>query len=337
MAENNTLKFPQNSDFNTIVREGGTEMVAGNAIRLINELKPVYSRELEYQAEPNMAFRQFAAVKTELMTAPGNTIKMLTYNNLKLGEALTEGERIKTQAMTSAMKELVVKEHGTAVGITAAALQFSFVDEMNNALKLLGRNIAHTIETELRDVAIAGGTGTSKLFADGVAARANVAKALSTNDIKSALEVLATNNVPKVAGSYYVCFVSPHQARGIMDSEDFVNASVYAGKDELLRDEIGRVGDVRFIQTTLMPNGSAPVGDTLNGYSAELVGAGSGSANVYQALVMGEDYYAIAYALAPEIRTDTPADFQREIKVGWYGIYGCGVLNPTHGVVIESL
>ena len=104
MAENNTPKFPTSNDINTIIREGGTQLAAGNAIRLINELKPVYSRELEYQAQPVMRFYQFAAIKTELMTQPGNTIKMLTYKNLELPPELLEGERIKSQTLSSSMK-----------------------------------------------------------------------------------------------------------------------------------------------------------------------------------------------------------------------------------------
>lgn len=345
MAENNIPKFPSANDINTIIREGGTELVAGNAIKLINEMKPVYSKELEFQAEPVMRFYQFAAIKTELMTQPGNTIKMLTYKNLQVPDALQEGERIKSQAMSSTLKEIVVVEHGTSVAMTSLAMQFSFVDQMANALKLLGRNIGHAIEEELRDVACAGGVGTSKVYgrAKGgvkVATRGALtvgANELSVATIKDAMEILATNNVPKFDGAYYICFVSPHQARTLMDDPDFTQASIYASVDELLRDEIGRVGDVRFIMTTMMPNGEVEEGNTLGGYKADLKGAGANGANVYQAVLFGEDYYAMAVALPPEIRTDTPQDFQREIKVGWYGIYGSAVLNPTHGVILETV
>ena len=51
MAENQTLKFPTANDINTIIREGGTELAAGNAIRLINELKPVYSTIISVNAK----------------------------------------------------------------------------------------------------------------------------------------------------------------------------------------------------------------------------------------------------------------------------------------------
>ena len=83
-----------------------------------------------------------------------------------------------------------------------------------------------------------------------------------------------------------------------------------------------------------MPNGAAAESDL--GYEADLKGAGKSSANVYQAVIFGEDYYALAESLPPEIRTDDTEDFGREVKIAWYGIWGTAVLNPTHGVVIES-
>lgn len=98
--------------------------------------------------------------------------------------------------------------------------------------------------------------------------------------------------------------------------------------------EIGRIDDVRFVVTTLMPNGAASENEL--GYSADLKGAGADGVDVYQAVVFGEDYYALAESLPPEIRTDDTEDFGREVKIAWYGIWGADVLNPLHGVVIES-
>ena len=44
----------------------------------------------------------------------------------------------------------------------------------------------------------------------------------------------------------------------------------------------------------------------------------------------------LAESLAPEIRTDDTEDFGREVKIAWYGIWGTAVLNPTHGVILET-
>lgn len=98
--------------------------------------------------------------------------------------------------------------------------------------------------------------------------------------------------------------------------------------------EIGRIDDVRFVVTTMMPNGAAAESEL--GYDADLKAKGKNQEDVYEAIIFGEDYYCIAENLAPEIRTDATADFGREMKIAWYGIWGTDVLNPTHGVVIQT-
>ena len=287
-------------------------------------------------------FYEFAARKTDLTVNPGNEIKMLTYNNLKVSSPLEEGKHIKTQTLSSSTKSIKVVEHGTAVMITEAAIRFSFVNELEIAMRQLARNYVTTLELELRDVAVKGGSGTSKVFGrqkDGakITARNQIAAGVNTltvATIKDAVEILATNNAPKIDGSYYICFVHPHQSRDLRDDPSWINASNYGAPEQLFNGEIGRIDDVRFIETTIMPNGAAAESDL--GYVAELKGAGASSANVYQAVIFGEDYYALAESLRPEIRTDDTEDFGREVKIAWYGIWGTAVLNPGHGVILET-
>ena len=71
---------------NTVVATG--TLAGGEAVKLDNNVRAVYSKEIEFQAMPIMKFVQFADVKTELGTQPGLTIQMMTYNNLKRGGAL---------------------------------------------------------------------------------------------------------------------------------------------------------------------------------------------------------------------------------------------------------
>ena len=98
--------------------------------------------------------------------------------------------------------------------------------------------------------------------------------------------------------------------------------------------EIGRIDDVRFVVTTMMPNGAAAESEL--GYDADLKKKKKNQEDVYTAIIFGEDYYCLAENLAPEIRTDATEDFGREMKIAWYGIWGTDVLNPTHGVVIQT-
>lgn len=336
-----STRWPLGNEINTIIQTTDTELDSGTAVQLVNSLIPVLSKEILFMAEPVYTFYEFAARKTELTTNPGNEIKMLTYNNLKLSEPLEEGKHIKTQTLSSSTKSIKVVEHGTAVMITEAAIRFSFVDELEVAMRQLSRNYVQTIEKELCSVAVKGGTGTSKLFGreKGAAKISAIGEIeagkndFSVTTVKDAVEVLTTNNVPKING-YYVCILHPHQARTLRDDPAWINASNYGAPEQLFNGEIGRIDDVRFVVTTMMPNGAAAESEL--GYDAELKAKGKNQEDVYAAIIFGEDYYCIAENLAPEIRTDATEDFGREMKIAWYGIWGTDVLNPTHGVVIQT-
>lgn len=318
-----------------------TATATGNngQIKLDNAIRTVYSKEIEFKALPVMRFLQFATEKTELGVEPGLTISMLTYDNLKLGGSLKEGTRMTTQALSSSMKQITVGERGNAIAVSELLLQSSFDNIMASATTLLSRDMALVLDCELRDTAL---SGTNVIYArtkDGnkIASRAELVEGcgLKVSTIKDAIEVLATNNAPKINGDYYISFVHPHQSRVLRDDPAWINASNYGKPDQLFTGEIGRIDDTRFIETTIMPNGACAEDDF--GYKAELKkGTDSNQVDVYQACIFGADYYGIAWSLPVELRDDGVQDFGREHGLAWYAIWGTGLLHDEHGVVIET-
>ena len=200
----------------------------------------VYSREIEFKALPIMRFSQFATQKTELGVEPGLTISMLTYDNLKLGGALTEMKNMTTQALSGSMKQITVQEHGNAVSNSELLIQSSFDDVMATTTTLLGRDYALVMDCELRDVAL---SGTNIVYAGGKKSRAELTAEdkLQVSTIKDAIEILATNNAPKYANLYWICFVHPHQSRDLRDDSAWINASNYGAPEQLFTGEIGRI------------------------------------------------------------------------------------------------
>lgn len=324
------------AEINTVVQPSGTKLDGGTAVLLDNHVRTIYSKEIEFKAMPIMRFVQFAKVKTELGTQPGLTIQMMTYNNLKKGGPLTEGVRMSPQSLSSTMKSITVGERGNAVAVSELALKTSFTDIMADATTLLSRDVALTLDTELRDTALSGNNVIYGRKADEakIASRADITKdnVLTVATIKDAVEILATNNTPKFQGAYYICFVHPHQSRVLRDDPAWVEASKYGAPDQLFTGEIGRIDDVRFIETTLMCNGA--VGEDDPAYKADLVS--SDGTKVYQAVLFGEDYYAYAVGLPVELRDNGVTDFGREHGLAWYAIWGTGLLHPERGVVIET-
>lgn len=328
------IRTAKADEINTVVATG--ELDGGTAVKLDNHVRTIYSKEIEFKAMPIMRFVQFAKVKTELGTQPGLTIQMMTYNNLKKGGVLQEGVRMSPQSLSSTMKSITVGERGNAVSVSELALKTSFTDIMADATTLLSRDVALTLDTELRDTALTGANVIYGRKADGakIASRDLITEAsvLTVASIKDAVELLATNNTPKFLGAYYICFVHPHQSRVLRDDPAWIEASKYGAPDQLFTGEIGRIDDVRFIETTLMCNGAVGVDDPA--YVAEL--KATDGTKVYQAVLFGEDYYAYAVGLPVELRDNGVTDYGREHGLAWYSIWGTGLLHPERGVVIET-
>lgn len=296
----------------------------------------VYSREIEFKALPIMRFSQFATQKTELGVEPGLTISMLTYDNLKLGGALQEMQDMTTQALSGSMKQITVQEHGNAVSNSELLIQSSFDDVMATTTTLLGRDYALVMDCELRDVAL---SGTNIVYGGGKASRDAVTASdkMTVSVIKDAIEILATNNAPKYANMYWICFVHPHQSRDLRDDSAWINASNYGNPEALFTGEIGRIDDTRFIETTLMSNGKASANDPA--YKEELQtgkGTTANTTDIYQSVIFGDQYYGIAWSLPVELRDNGVEDFGRKRSLAWYAIWGTGLLHNDYGVVIET-
>jgi len=331
---------------NTVVTATGTNLAGGSAVRLDEALRAVYSRELEFKALPIMKFFSFASIKEELGVEPGLEIKMLRVNNLPKGGALTEGVRMTPHAMSMSMAAITVGERGNAVSMSELALQSAFTNMMAAATTLLGRDMAVVLDTELRDTAMSGTNVVYARKGDKTKPTGRLEMddtcGLNVATIKDGVETLATNNAPKWSldngQDFYICFVHPHCSRVLRDDPAWINAAKYGAPVQLFNGEIGRIDDVRFIESTNLNNGAAAVSDY--GYDATLadvnIAAGK-TADLYRSVMFGEDYYGFAISLPPELRDNGVTDFGREHSVAWYAIWGAGILHDEYGVIIESV
>ena len=171
-----------------------TAVVEGEGVvKFTDGVRMVYSKEIEFKALPNMRFMQFATVKTELGVEPGLTISMLTYDNLRLGGALTEMTSMQTQALSGSTKQITVSEYGNAVAVSELLVQSSFDDIMASTTTLLGRDYALVVDCELRDVAL---SGTHRVFASKKDGTKNSARTdldatstMKVSTIKDAIEI----------------------------------------------------------------------------------------------------------------------------------------------------
>jgi N4-gp56 family major capsid protein len=313
---------------------------SGSNSQLTPAIQTIWSKEILFQSMPILRFEQFAVKKTELGVQPGLTINFMRYNNLGSASALVEGVRMQTNALTASQFSITVVEHGYAVAVSELLLNASFDDVMASASRLLGRNMATYLDVSCRDTLLLATSvlyGYDKLRSalqpmtsispyDRGTAAANRA-ALSGHDytaalVKDAVETLATKNVPRL-GETYVSFVHPHQSRRLRDDPEFIEVTKYAAPGNFMIGEIGRLNDVVFIETTQVNR---------------LAGAGGGTpaADVYQAMVIGDNAFGHAISLPVELRDGGILDFGREHALAWYAIWGLGLITDQSVVICET-
>ena len=314
------------------------------ASALSNAIQTIWSKEILFEAMPILRFEQFAVKKTELGVQPGLTINFMRYNNLGSASQLTEGVRMEAQALSSSQFSITVVEHGYAVAVSELLLNASFDDVMASASRLLGRNMAQYLDESCRDVLL----GAPNVIYGRDLDRAGTRTAVSPYDqgtkgtartdltgnaffapgtVKDAVELLATNNVPRL-GDTYVCFVHPHQSRTLRDFPEFYEVTKYAAPGNFMLGEIGRMYDVVFIETTQVQ------------YQADVDldagGAGTDTGDIYSSIFLGDNAFGHAISLPVELRDGGILDFGREHALAWYSIWGLGRITDNSIVIAET-
>jgi N4-gp56 family major capsid protein len=243
---------------------GSPTAYSGSNSQLTQAIQTIWSKEILFQSMPILRFEQFAVKKTELGVAPGLQINFMRYNNLGAANALVEGVRMSTSALTAQQFSITVAEHGYGIAVSELLLNASFDDVMASASRLLGRNMALYLDGQARDTLYAA---SSKIFGEdrsslsavnnwyayGTTATSEATMTgthyLSPHVVKDAVETLATKNIPRL-GETYVAFVHPHQSRRLRDNPEFIEVTKYAAPGNFMLGEIGRLYDCVFIETT---------------------------------------------------------------------------------------
>lgn len=291
-------------------------------------VRDFYSREVLFQAQPRLRFAQFAKVKRDLQAVRGKSIVFVKYGNLSGGGSLEESDVLTPEGMTTSEIIIPVKEQANSVQVTEYLLRTSLLDVLGDASKLLANNMAIVLDGQFRDTCL---STTNVVYGGETATSASALKegdAFNTKTVKDAVETLATNNAPRIDGDYYVCIAHPHQLRQLRDDPNWINANTYMGRRQLYIGEVGMYEGCIFIETTQMP--------VLN--QSELTkkyGGGITLKTGYEAVFFGENAYGWGIALDVELRDDGVVELGRKHTLGWYGIWGTGIIEEKN--IVKAL
>ena len=239
------------------------------------EMKTFYSKYLIENAKPALVYDQFGQ-KHNIPKNGGKTIEFRKYSPLpKATTPLTEGVTPAGKALTVSTVTATVKQYGDFVPLTDMLLHTAIDNNLVQALDLLGAQAGATLDTVTREILMGG---TSVQYAEGqVTSRATLTAEhkLTVKAVRLAARFLKKQNAPKIDGGY-VAIIHPDIAYDIQDDPDWKEWNKYTTSDKMFQGEIGKIANVRFVETT----------------EAKIFAkAGASNQDVYATLVLGANAY----------------------------------------------
>ena len=222
---------------------------------LSNDMRTYYKDFLCDNANENLVHDQFGQ-KHPIPQGNGKTIEFRKYSPLPkatkpLSEGVTpDGQELKVSTVTS-----TVAQYGGWVGIPDMLKLTTLDNNMLQATEILGDQAGRTLDTVTREV-LNGGTNVmyAPIIEDGVVtpvtSRASLnANAKLTVDLILRAAAKLKNNLAKPIDGSYVAIIHPYVAYDLMRSSEWIDAHKYAAPENLFNGEIGKIGNVRFVES----------------------------------------------------------------------------------------
>ena len=217
------------------------------------ENKTFYDMTLIDEASPELVHDQFAQ-KRPIPANGGKKIEFRKFASLpKALTPLTEGVTPDGKNLKVESIEAEVAQYGDYI-TQSDVLELTSIDNtIVEATKLLGKQAGLTLDTITRNVLQSGtmvyycpkGDGTAVTSRAGLD---NTCK-LTVDVIKQVAALLKKNNAPKIDGSY-VCIIHPFVAYDLMSDTEWIDAHKYTTSENIFNGELGKIGGVRFVESS---------------------------------------------------------------------------------------
>ena len=308
---------------------------------MTDEMKTFYEKRLIDQAEPRLVHDQFADYYP-MPVGGGKTIEFRKYDSLpKATTPLTEGVTPDGQTLTVSTIKSDLHQYGGWTPLTDVLQMTAIDNNVVQATRILASQAGRTLDTLTRDV-LAGGTNViyaPKVADDGtetpVTSRADLTLACKLTPklfFQAAAQLGAMN--ADTLGDSYVAIIHPYAAYDLKTSKEWIEVHKYADPEAMYRGEIGKLGNIRFIETSeakIWKDETCP-SDGSSGHYA-----------VFGTLVLGAHAYGVTELEGGGLEHivkqlgygDDPLN--QRASVGWKGMRAAERLVEQYMVRIESL
>ena len=310
------------------------------------EMKTYYDLRLLDYAQANLVHDQFGQ-KRPIPKNGGKTIEFRSFSPLaKATTPLTEGvtpsgNRLDVKTITA-----TVSQYGDFI-VQSDVLELTAVDNtILEATKLLGRQAGVTLDTVTRNVMV-GGTNVMyapKINASTGAETAVTSRAgldnscvLTVNLVEQVVAELRAQNAPTIDGDY-IGIIHPYTAYDLMRDPDWRDPHKYADTTNLYEGEIGKIGGVRFVQSTeakIWRDSSCPAQS----------GASPAYYAVFASLFFGDGAYGTTEVEGGGLQTivkqkgsaGTADPLDQRSSVGWKALKTAEILLPSYLIRVEHM
>ncbi len=245
-----------------------------------DEIKTYYDDYLIDCSSPKLVHDQFGQ-KRPIPAGRGKTIEFRKVSPLPVSTTpLTEGVTPESQQLTISTVEAPVQQYGGYVELSDMVVLTAIDNNLVIAAKQLGAQAGKTLDAITREV-LAGGTNVQ--YAEGqvternqlVGGKAEGNHYLTVDAVRRAVRTLKKQDAEPI-GDSFIGIIHPDVAYDLMSDPKWVNVKSYSDPEGIYEGEIGKIENVRFVETS-----EAKVFE----------GAGSEGRDVYATLILGDNAY----------------------------------------------
>lgn len=305
------------------------------------EVNNFYDRTLLDRAVPSFVHNRWGQIRDIPRKAGTNTIKFRRYSNLSaattpLQEGVTPtGSKLSTTEITAS-----VSEYGDYITVSNVVEYESEDPVLMEAAEIQGDQAGETLDQLTRDVLTAG---TSVTYV-GQTARASITSSdlITATEVRKAVRTLKGNKAKKVTrmitpstgvattpvNQAYIGIVHSDTTYDLEDETGWTPVEKYSSQMSVMPDEVGKISDVRFIEST-----NAKI------FSS----AGASSIDVYATIIFGMNAYGVTRVSGESLHNivkplgsaGTADPLNQRATSGWKATFVAKILNNDYITRLE--
>lgn len=283
------------------------------------------SSKIRMAAIKEAKFMQFVRPEEGYGKKKGDNVTITRVSNVSvpLDDTLSENVAVPQDTLSISTQAIAVSERGRAIPYTKLSVDLAHFD-LGNAIQMklkeqlkLRLDAAAAVKFRAGKIlAIPTGVAETTFETDGAASN-TAASNLNVFHVESVRDYMFSDlNVAPYSGDDYVCILTTQAKRGLLRDPSWVDWKKYTDPAAKYNGEIGRLENIRFIET----NNTG----TTDAYALE-EDLGTGDV-MGEAVFFGADPVVMAVAEDPHLVAEDNVghDFGRSKSVAWIGIYGFG-------------